>query len=179
LVILKKPVAGLTVSSLSRFVARACRWARLEGGVNVLVTTDREMRGLNHRFRKKNAATDVLSFPAARNPGEQIAGDIAISAETAVRNARRAGHSGGEEIKVLALHGILHLAGFDHERDQGEMAREELRLRSGLGLPSGLIERAMEPGNRRTKHSAATLALKKRTGRADAVGIPYTTGKQP
>jgi probable rRNA maturation factor len=171
LVILKKPVAGLSASSLSRFVARACRSARLKGGVHVLLTTDRAMRGLNLRFRKRDAATDVLSFPAAENPGERIAGDIAISAETAVRNARRAGHSAAEEIKILALHGILHLAGFDHERDQGEMARQELRLRNRLGLPSGLIERAMKP--------AEELALKKRAGRTEAAGrIPGRTGKQ-
>jgi probable rRNA maturation factor len=98
---------------------------------------------LNGRFRKKDAATDVLSFPAAPNPGTKMAGDIAISAEIAVRNAKRAGHSEVEEIKILALHGILHLAGFDHERDNGEMAREEARLRNALRLPTGLIERQL------------------------------------
>jgi probable rRNA maturation factor len=168
LVILKKQVAGLTASALSRFVARACRSTRLQGGVNVLVTTNRKMQALNGRFRKKDAATDVLSFPAAPNPGTEMAGDIAISAEIAVRNAKRSGHSEVEEIKILALHGILHLAGFDHERDNGEMAREEARLRNSLGLPTGLIERQL--GNRPKKPSAAKGPRKVRTRRENASG---------
>lgn len=166
LVILKKQVAGLTASALSRFVARACRSTRLRGGVNVLVTTNRKMQALNSRFRKKDAATDVLSFPAAPNPGTEIAGDIAISAEMAVRSARRWGHSEVEEIKILALHGILHLAGFDHERDNGEMAREEARLRNTLGLPAALIERQL--GDRAKKPLAAKGTRKVRTGRENA-----------
>jgi probable rRNA maturation factor len=72
-------------------------------------------------------------------------GDIAISADIAAKNAKELGHSGLEEVKILALHGILHLAGFDHERDNGEMEREEARLRSALGLPTGLIERMRAP----------------------------------
>jgi probable rRNA maturation factor len=136
--------------------------------VNVLVTTNRKMRVLNGRFRKKNVATDVLSFPAAPNPGAEMAGDIAISAEIAVRNARRSGHSGAEEIKILALHGILHLAGFDHERDNGEMAREEARLRDTLGLPTGLIERQL--GNPPKKPLAAKRPRRVRTRRENALG---------
>ena len=73
-----------------------------------------------------------------------FAGEIAISADIACQNALRYGHSPAQEIKVLALHGILHLAGYDHERDNGQMAREEARLRRALGLPSTLIERARE-----------------------------------
>ena len=71
-----------------------------------------------------------------------LAGDIAISAEIAAQNARHLGHSAAQEIKILVLHGILHLAGYDHESDRGTMARKEVRLRKSLGLPSGLIERS-------------------------------------
>jgi len=70
-----------------------------------------------------------------------LAGDVAISSDIARKNARTLGHPPAEEIKILTLHGVLHLAGFDHESDSGEMAREENRLRRQLGLPTGLIER--------------------------------------
>ncbi|HZR59180.1 MAG TPA: rRNA maturation RNase YbeY [Terriglobales bacterium] len=133
---------------LSRFVVRACRAARLHGRVSVLVTTNREMRALNNRFRKKDKPTDVLSFPAAPDSMSGIVGDIAISAEIAASNAKQLGHSEVEEIKILALHGILHLAGFDHERDNGEMATEEVRLRSALRLPISLIERSEAIGDK-------------------------------
>ena len=120
---------------------------RLRGAVNVLVTSSHELRSLNLRFRGKNKPTDVLSFPApppAHSQARKAAGDLAISAEIARETARRLGHSVAAEIKILALHGILHLAGFDHEHDHGEMAREESRLRRQLKLDSGLIER-MQP----------------------------------
>jgi probable rRNA maturation factor len=70
-----------------------------------------------------------------------VAGEVAISADIALQNSLRLGHSVGQEIKILALHGILHLAGFDHERDNGEMARKEKTLRRALKLPAALIER--------------------------------------
>jgi probable rRNA maturation factor len=113
----------------------------------VLLTTDAAIRGLNRRFRGKNKATDVLSFPAEGPiPGlsaEGIAGDIAISVTTALGQAAEQGHSLSTEIKVLILHGLLHLAGYDHEADAGQMARRERLLRGKLGLPQGLIERAV------------------------------------
>jgi probable rRNA maturation factor len=84
----------------------------------------------------------VLSFPAIPGLMEDFAGDVAISAEIAARNARRLGHTAAEEIRILTLHGLLHLAGYDHERDGGEMERKEARLRKSLGLPVGLIERS-------------------------------------
>jgi probable rRNA maturation factor len=112
----------------------------------MLVTSSRELRRLNRRFRSKDKPTDVLSFPATRFLSDHLAGDVAISAEIAARNARLLGHSTAEEIKILALHGVLHLAGYDHERDQGEMARTEQRLRKSLGLPQGLIERTTRRG---------------------------------
>ncbi|MGA2020808.1 MAG: rRNA maturation RNase YbeY [Candidatus Sulfotelmatobacter sp.] len=117
---------------------------RLRGTVNVLVTNSRELRSLNLRFRGKDKSTDVLSFPApplGHAPAKQVAGDLAISAEIARENATRLGHSLAAEIKILVLHGVLHLAGFDHERDNGEMAREESLLRQRLKLEAGLIER--------------------------------------
>jgi probable rRNA maturation factor len=145
-VILQKKIAGLSESALARFVTRARRGAGLHGAVNVLVTTSTAVRALNRRFRGKDKATDVLSFPAESPPKEHIkratlAGDVAISADIAAQNAARLGHTPAVEIKILTLHGILHLAGFDHERDNGEMARKEARLRATLRLPSALIER--------------------------------------
>ena len=141
MVILRKKVAGLSESALARFVARAKRAVRLAGAVHVMVGSSRELRRLNRQFRGKDKATDVLSFPASKGAAG-LAGEIAISAEIAAQQARCLGHTAAEEIKILALHGVLHLAGYDHERDAGEMAGEEFRLRKALGLPVGLIERS-------------------------------------
>lgn len=104
----------------------------------MLITGNREVQALNREFRKKNKPTDVISFPSV---ALGIAGDIAISADIARANGRELGHGTLAELKVLILHGILHLAGLDHEADHGEMARKEARLRRQLGLPVGLIER--------------------------------------
>ncbi len=145
MIILENKVAGLSAASLGRFVLRARRAARLSGTVNILLTANSEMRSLNLRFRKMNKTTDVLSFPAeqvlAKNGKRLFAGEIAISADIARENAAKLGHSPAVEVKVLVLHGILHLAGMDHERDNGEMARKEASLRRLLGLPSSLTER--------------------------------------
>lgn len=145
MVTLKKKIAGLSAASLQRFVLRARKAARLKGTVDVLVTTSGDMRSLNDRFRGKNKATDVLSFPSNSSAnvvqGAPSAGEIAISADIALDNARRLGHPAAAEVKVLVLHGILHLAGFDHERDNGQMARKEAILRRALRLPSSLTER--------------------------------------
>ena len=140
MVIFRKRVAGLSQSALERFVTRAKRAARLRGAVQVMLAGSGELRRLNRRFRGKDRATDVLSFPANGASGE-VAGDIAVSTEIAAAQARRLGHTAAEEIKILVLHGVLHLAGYDHERDGGAMAAEELRLRKAMGLPVGLIER--------------------------------------
>jgi probable rRNA maturation factor len=147
LVILQKTVAGLSEDSLGRFVLRARKLAGLHGAANVQVTTSNAVQALNRRFRNKNKATDVLSFPAVEpairdKKTAPLAGDIVISADIAAQNAVKLGHSAAEEVKILTLHGILHLAGFDHERDNGEMARRESELRQKLGLPVALIERA-------------------------------------
>ena len=142
MVILQKRVAGLSESSLTRFVSRARRAAGLRGPINVMVTTNSAVRTLNREFRGKNSATDVLSFPPPSGNKTASAGEIAISADIAAHNAACLGHSPAAEIKILALHGILHLAGFDHERDNGQMARKEIALRRRLNLPVALIERA-------------------------------------
>jgi probable rRNA maturation factor len=148
LVILRKRVAGLSAATLDRFVRRARRAVRLPGIVNVLVTSSAELRTLNRQFRGKDKPTDVLSFPSLdemRRRENRIAGEVAISADVAKENASQLGHSAAEEIKILTLHGILHLAGFDHEQDHGEMAREEVRLRREFKLEAGLIERTHRP----------------------------------
>jgi probable rRNA maturation factor len=103
-----------------------------------LITDDGELRRLNRQFRSKDSATDVLSFPTAANGH---LGEIAISFDRAREQASDFGHSVDEEVRVLMLHGVLHLMGMDHERDHGEMHRIELRWRQRLGLPAGLIER--------------------------------------
>lgn len=101
-----------------------------------LVTGDAELRRLNREFRGQDAPTDVLSFP---EPG---GGEIAVSFDRAAAQAAELGHMVEQELRILMLHGVLHLMGMDHETDGGEMAREETRWRRKLGLPAGLIERA-------------------------------------
>lgn len=110
-----------------------------------LISDDRELRQLNRTFLRHDYATDVLSFPAT---GEEL-GEIAISIERAAAQAAEFGHSRIEEVRVLMLHGLLHLAGFDHERDTGRMARVERKWRSDLGLPASLTERAARAEARR------------------------------
>ena len=105
-----------------------------------LITDDAELRRLNRRFRGADYATDVLSFPSGGRRGPL--GDIAISAARAAAQAREFGHSRVDEIRILMLHGVLHLLGMDHESDGGRMARAEARWRRKLNLPTGLIARA-------------------------------------
>jgi len=97
-----------------------------------LIAPDADLQKLNHKFRGKNYATDVLSFPPD---------DIAISFDRAAAQAADLGHSVEDELRILMLHGLLHLAGMDHENDSGKMKRSEARWRKKLGLPAGLIER--------------------------------------
>ena len=130
--------------TLMRSLREAQLAVGLKGEVTVLLTTDDGIRALNRRFRKKNKATDVLSFPVEAGFGlaGDLAGDLAISVETAARQAAEQGHRLSVELRVLMLHGLLHLAGYDHEIDDGAMARKERRLRAKLRLPQGLIERS-------------------------------------
>lgn len=162
MVILRRKIVGLSETSLANFLLRARKSVGLKGSVTLVVTSSQEMHSLNARFRGMKKATDVLSFPADSQAQDRpVAGEIAISADIARQNAARLGHSAAVEVKVLALHGILHLAGFDHERDNGRMARKEADLRRKLRLPCTLIERAGygsgEPADRTgTSRSAKT-----------------------
>ena len=132
------------LGSLPRWLPEAAP-ARLCGEVVVALVTDARMRALNREFRRVDRVTDVLSFPAeAGSAGDgRFLGDIVIAKALAWRQARGAGHSLGSEVRLLSLHGLLHLAGYDHEnpRDAGRMARLERRLRRRGGLREGLIER--------------------------------------
>jgi probable rRNA maturation factor len=129
--------AGVRAPGLARWLESVAP-ARARGTVTVAVVPDRRVRELNRRYRRRNAPTDVLSFPADE-PGEL--GDVVIALGVARRQAGAAGHSLGTEFRVLALHGLLHLLGYDHERDTGEMRRLEQRLRRAGGLRESLIER--------------------------------------
>ena len=134
--------------------------AAARGDVAIAIVSDARMRALNREFRGKDHATDVLSFPSApgtghlaprartlapgpgpRAPRSAHLGDIVIARGVAAKQARARGHSVGVEIRVLALHGLLHLLGYDHEADDGAMRRVEARLRRRGGLPGGLVER--------------------------------------
>jgi len=115
---------------LNTFLMRACKLVLPRAaGVAVCLVSDAEIARLNRTYRGKDGATDVLSFPA-----DGTGGDIAISPAAARRNARSLGRSVPEELRVLILHGVLHLAGYDHETDEGEMERRELQLRRRLGI---------------------------------------------
>jgi probable rRNA maturation factor len=133
--------------------------------MTVALVSDARMRTLNRQYRGRDYATDVLSFPAEANGrpksspqrpapppplprssgalrrGRPHLGDIAIATGVARRQARTAGHGATEELRILALHGLLHLLGYDHERDDGQMARIERRLRQKGGLREALTER--------------------------------------
>jgi probable rRNA maturation factor len=118
--------------------------------VTVAILPDRKIRALNRKYRGKDAPTDVLSFPAEiaeREMGQKplptpFLGDIAIARGIAQKQAKLLKHSISVEFRVLALHGLLHLLGYDHEGDGGRMARAEARLRRKAGLPLGLIARS-------------------------------------
>lgn len=135
----------LAKPALTRFLNRARRAVGLIGEVDVLLTSDTAIKRLNRDFRGKNKPTDVLSFPAPEEIFEEHAGDLAISLDTAAKQAVRFGHTLADEVRVLMLHGLLHLFGMDHEADKGEMATRETELRSELRLPTTLIERATSP----------------------------------
>src|ERR1700728_3093216 len=140
LITYRRPPATLKRTRIEKF-AQVAR-EQVAGGreFHCLVTGDAELKSLNLRFRAKDAATDVLSFPSGeKNP----LGDIAISLGRARAQARERGHSIETEVCILLLHGVLHLIGMDHETDSGKMARAELRWQQKLGLPAGLIERSL------------------------------------
>jgi probable rRNA maturation factor len=142
--------AGVRRAALARWLVAAAP-PRAAGEVTIYLTSDTHIRTLNRRYRRKDRVTDVLSFPASPKPQAarlkpQAArrlplGDVVIAVGRARRQARAAGHALETELRVLALHGLLHLLGHDHETDGGEMARLERRLRRRAGLREGLTER--------------------------------------
>lgn len=121
------------------FTARALKVVHAGGaGVTVAFVSDRTMRGLNRRWRGKSGTTDVLSFPSGQDEFEKSEGlslgDVVISAEQAARQAAANGLDFDGEVAQLILHGLLHLCGYDHETDGGEMNALELKLRRRLGI---------------------------------------------
>lgn len=133
----------LRLPELRQFLLRLQREVAPVRAFSLCLVSDAAMRRYQRRFRGKDAPTDVLSFGSG-NGGGRWAGDLLISAETARRQARRLGHTAETEIKVLALHGLLHLLGFDHQapRETVRMAGAERRWRRRLALPESLTERA-------------------------------------
>ena len=146
----KLPAASaLGKRDLNRFLVKATEALGLAGDFSVLLTGDEQLRAMNLQFRGVDKPTDVLSFPAlpeAANCGQ--GGDLAISLETAAIQAADHGHTLQMEVKVLILHGLLHLAGYDHERDQGQMRRRESLLRKQFALSAGLVERTLNERRR-------------------------------
>ena len=125
--------------ALAAWLARVAP-ARTRGVVSVALVSDARVRALNRTYRRTDRATDVLSF-VDPDPATRFLGEIVIARGVARRQARKARHSERTELRVLALHGLLHLLGYDHERDNGRMQRVERRLRRKGGLREGLIER--------------------------------------
>lgn len=132
-------------AGLDRWLARVAP-ASARDAITIALVPDARVRALNRVYRRKDYATDVLSFhagePRTSRPRTSHLGDIVIARGVARRQAREAGHDASIEVRILALHGLLHLLGYDHERDGGRMARVERRLRRKGGLREGLIERA-------------------------------------
>ena len=131
-VLFRHPSPGVRRTELRRFLKDLGQRILPGQGVSCLIASDEDLSALNQEFRGKNYATDVLSFPPE---------DIAISFDRAAAQAAELSHSVEDELRILMLHGVLHLAGMDHESDGGAMARAEARWRKQLGLPAGLIER--------------------------------------
>lgn len=137
--ILRRRYAALNRLSLRQFAAILSSEIGRGRPFDTLIAGDDELKSLNRRFRNKNKPTDVLSFPSG---DAAMLGELAISYDRAKDQARTFGHSIETEVRVLMLHGALHLAGMDHEIDDGAMGRAEARWRRKLGLPVGLIARS-------------------------------------
>ncbi len=166
MVTIENKIGGVSERALDRFLLRVRRASHVRGQVHVLIVSNRRMKNLNWQFRGKNKVTDVLSFPAITEVSADFAGDIVISGDIAAANARTLGHTAAHEIKVLILHGVLHLAGHDHDTDNGEMAHMEQRLRAQFGLTDGLIERAKKATLKGRANDRTRLRSARRTSRS-------------
>ena len=124
---------------LRNFVNQIAEAITGEGTFCCLITNDKQLRTLNRNFLQHDYPTDVLSFPSQQPSGDL--GEIAISIEQAAAQAQKYGHELLDELRILILHGVLHLSGMDHEKDRGAMARAERKLRTEFGLPNSLIAR--------------------------------------
>ncbi|MGC1869665.1 MAG: rRNA maturation RNase YbeY [Acidobacteriaceae bacterium] len=172
--------AALALSALRLFLRRARNAVPVAGQVSVLLTSDSAIKRLNGKFRGKHRPTDVISFPAFDMPAQKsasrqrpthppMAGDLAISLDAAARQARRIGHPVIVELKILMLHGLLHLAGYDHETDAGEMAAREEQLRHRFRLPTTLIARTVaQPTSSGMKDKSVTRTARTIAGRERA-----------
>ncbi len=137
--------ASLRKRSIQNFALRLQTDVAKGKPFDTLITGDADLRRLNRDFRGLDYPTDVLSFPSEPGPaGRNFLGDLAVSLARARAQARQFGHTTEQEIQILMLHGLLHLLGFDHEVDNGRMARAEKRWRTRLRLPGGLIERVSQ-----------------------------------
>jgi probable rRNA maturation factor len=156
-----RPAAQAAAAGLGDWLARVAP-PRAGGTVNIALVSDKCAGALNRQYRGRNSATDVLSFPGSdrvRQPGRAShfpeaaqnlsLGEIVIARGVARRQARDARHSYATELRMLALHGLLHLLGYDHENDAGAMATLERRLRTKGGLRAGLLERTTGEDKRR------------------------------
>ncbi len=132
------PTPGIARRELRAFARKLASDVGQGRSFCCLITNDDELRRLNRQFRKKDYATDVLSFPSG--DGNEFLGEIAISLARAQEQAREYNLPVSEELQILMLHGMLHLLGMDHETDRGRMARAEAKWRAVLGLSRGLIE---------------------------------------
>ena len=143
-----RPLPARATGGLGRWLPTVAP-AAARGTVSVAVISDAAMARLNGAFRDTPRPTDVLSFPAEPSTRHGKAprhlGDLAIARGVAARQARQHGHSLAIELRILALHGLLHLLGYDHEADRGQMARMEQRLARRAGLPVGLSARPASP----------------------------------
>jgi probable rRNA maturation factor len=138
--VLFRRAAGVNRRGIRHFAAVLRQDVAQGKPFSCLITDDRELRRLNRQFLGHDYPTDVLSFPSG---GRDDLGEIAISSTRAAEQARGLGHTVDDEVRILMLHGVLHLLGMDHETDRGAMARVEKRWRRKLGLGAGLIERTL------------------------------------
>jgi probable rRNA maturation factor len=135
------PARGISRRALREFADKLQFVITAGRAFGVLLADDAELQRLNRKFRKQDYATDVLSFPSGKTGAAGYLGDVAVSLDRARAQATEHGHSPDDEIRILMLHGVLHLMGMDHENDDGRMARAEHKWRKHFALPDGLIER--------------------------------------